>query len=255
MSLHDRIKAAKNKKTKFMVVAGRRFGGKSSSLGTLPGKTLIIEITDKEAGADGAVAVAREQGNTVDVVTGIDCEDTLGLAREAFEAGYDNVAVDGLSALSEVEAEKPKVKKMLNAGGNAVFGGWRVIGGELTNLIQELKALSLEFNKPVVLTLALKEKLDGEGNVVHLDPECKGNLAISFIKGKCKTFLIARKATDKDGKPLYVIQTRDDDVYNARIDGVLAKDNPGGFRAEIEKVEKGKPGLAGFLEFMDAYWD
>ena len=255
MNLAERIKSKQNAKSKFIVLAGRRFGGKSSSLGTLPGKTLIIEITDKEAGADGAIAVAKELGNTVDVVTGNDSQDALELAAAGFAEGYDNVAVDGISALSEVEADKPKIKKMLNAGGNSVFSGWRMIGNELTELIQGLKRLSISNNKPVILTLALKEKLDGEGNIVNLEPDAKGNVAISFIKGKCNTFLIARRAADSDGHPLYVIQTKDDEVYNARVDGVLAKDNPSGFRTELDKVgDPSKVGFAGFLNFMDNYW-
>jgi len=256
MSLRSRVQEKKTQKPKFILVAGPRFGGKTGALGTLPGKTLVIEITDKESGSDGAVAVAEASGNTLDVVTGNDCDDVLALAKEAFAEGYDNVAVDGISALTEVEADKPKVKKHLQGTGNAVFVGWRMIGDSITQLIQDLKSLSLEVNKPIVLTLALKENKDREGNVTSTDVDTKGNMAESFIRGKCKFYLVARMAADKDGNPLYVLQTGDDGIYGARLDGVLSEDNPKGFRTQVSKLEEGqKAGLAAVLDFLGNYWN
>jgi len=235
MNLSDRIKEKQQNKTKLIVVAGPRFGGKTGSLGTLPNKTLVIEITDKESGSDGALAVAKVTGNSLDVVTGNDCEDALALAKEAFNLGYDNVAIDGISALTEVEADKPKIKKQLEGTGNAVFAGWRLIGTAVVNLIQDLKQLSAEVNKPIILTLALKEIKDREGNVTSTDVETKGNMAESLIRGKCPFYVVARMAADKDGNPLYVLQTKDDGLYGARLDGVLSEHNPKGFRTEKSK--------------------
>lgn len=255
MSLLERIQRRKSESPKLIVLAGRRFGGKSSSLGTLPGKTLIIEITDKEAGAEGAISVARQNGNEIDIVTAIDCKDATELTKEALEADYDYVAVDGLSALSEVEAEKPKVKKMLDGTGNSVFVGWRMIGNELIDFLQSMKQLSLQYNKPVIVTLALAETKDKEGNITSVDPACKGNMALEFIKGKVKYFVTARRAQDDKGNEIYVLQTRDDEVYPARLDGVLAKDRPAGYRTEIDKVPEGqKVGFAALLDFLNNYW-
>lgn len=256
MSLQDRIKAAKSKKTKFIVSAGLRFGGKTASLGTLPGKTLLAVIGTKESGAAGAVKVAEITGNHIDVIDDIhDGKDAVAVARQAFEDGYDNVAVDGLSAITEVEAEKPKAKKMLDAGGNSVFAGWRIIGTETINMIQELKELSTEYNKPVILTMALKDpKADSTGNLSALEADIKGQMPLGFIKGKCPYFVCARLVSDKDGNPVHVLQTKPDSLYPCRLDGVIAKDLPVGFRTELDKLEAGQPvGFDALLQFLSQY--
>lgn len=255
LTLSDRIAQSKNKKTKFILSAGLRFGGKTASLGTLPGKTLLAIVGNKESGAEGAIKVAEECGNTIDVVDVVDGSDILTVTRDALEAGYDNVAVDGLSAVTEVEAEKPKVKKMLNAGGNSVFAGWRMIGTEVIDMIQGLKALSSEFNKPVVLTMALKDpKADASGNIGVLEGDVKGQMSLSHIKGKCAYFVCARQASDKEGKPVFILQTKSDDLYPARLDGVLAKDLPKGYRTEKDKIEEGQlVGFAALLDFLENY--
>lgn len=256
MSLHDRIKKAKNKKTKFIVSAGLRFGGKTGSLGTLPGKTLLAVVGTKESGAAGAIKVAELTGNHIDVIDDIqDGNDALAVARQAFEDGYDNVAVDGLSAITEVEADKPKVKKHLTAGGNAVFAGWRMIGTETVNMIQGLKDLSTEFDKPVILTMALKDpKADNTGNLGALEADIKGQMPLGFIKGKCPYFVCARLVSDKDGNPVHVLQTKPDDLYPCRLDGVMARDLPKAFRTEIDKVEEGQPvGFDALLQFLSNY--
>lgn len=255
LNLKERIAATKNKKTKFILSAGLRFGGKTASLGTLPGKTLLAIVGNKESGAEGAIKVASENENVIDVVNVIDSKDVLEVAKQALEAGYDNVAVDGLSALSEAEAEKPKIKKMLSATGNAVFGGWRAIGNELIDLIQGLKDLSSDYNKPIVLTMALKDpKTDSTGNLAPLEIDAKGNMALSYIKGRCPFYVCAREASDKEGNSVYVLQTTPDELYAARLDGVLAKDLPKGFRCQKEKIEKGQlVGFSGLLNFLENY--
>jgi hypothetical protein len=255
MNLAERIKQAQEQNTKLIVTAGLRFGGKTAGLGTLPGKTLLGVAKDKESGAQGAVKVANENGNTLDYTFIEDASDAVGVARAAFEAGYDNVAIDGTTAITEIEAEKPKIKKQLTAGGNSVFGAWRAIGTEVVTMIQELKKLSAEYNKPVVLTLALKDpKADATGNYAPLDPDVKGQMALSEIKGKCPYFVCARAAADSEGNTVYVLQTSPDDLYPARLDGVLAKDLPKGFRTEVDKVEEGGlVGYAALLDFLSGY--
>jgi len=254
MDLRSRIKQSQEADNKFILTAGLRFGGKTSGLGTLPGKTLLAIAKDLESGAKGAVNVAKECGNHVDYIFFEDGTDILELAKAAFDGGYDNFAVDGLTALSEIEADKPSVKKLITSAGNSVFKGWRMIGESLVNTIRGLKRVSAEYNKPVVVTLALKDpKADATGAYAALEPEVKGNMALGEIRGKCPYFVCARRAEDGDGKPVYVLQTTPDDMFPARLDGVLAKNLPKGFRTEADKVEDGqKIGYAALLDFLNS---
>ena len=255
MNLADRIKKSQQKETRLIVTAGVRFAGKTAGLGTLPGKTLLAITADKESGAMGAVKVAEENGNQLDFVFITDAADALSVAKEALGSGYDNVAVDGLTAITEVEAEKPGVAKLLNSTGNGVYAGWRAIGNEVVGLIQDLKALSADTGKPIVLTLAFKDpKPDASGTISTLEPDIKGQMALSVIKGKCPFFVCAKRAHDKDGNPLHVLQTAPDDIYPARLDGVMAKDLPKGFRTERDKVEEDEPvGYDALLKFLNSY--
>jgi len=251
MSVLDRIKQYEEQEGNFILLAGDRFGGKTTNLGSLPGKTLLLEIADKESGSKGAIALAKDLGNHVDVVTAYDCADVIAIVTEALEMDYDNIAVDGLSALTEVESEKPDIKKQL-LNSSKKWDGWREVGGRVIEVLEFLKRTARETGKTTVLTLALKVKYDAEGNVYQNDVDAKGNMAIGFIKGKCPYYVIARKTTDPDGIPLRVIQTIDADGFNARLDGFLEKDNPKGFRCEKEKVGEGEPvGLAALLNFLN----
>lgn len=251
MSLRERILKTKASKGRFIVVAGPRLGGKTTSLGTLQGKTLLLEVTDKESGSLGAVNMAKKLGHTLDVVNVSDCDDIGALVEEALALDYDNIAIDGLSAMTEVEMEKPKIKKLLSSSAGK-WDAWRVMGDTIVDSMQRLKSMARESGKNIVLTLALKEKHNADGVVVATDVDAKGNMAESFIKGKCPYYVISRLAADNEGNPLRIIQTYNDGVYTGRLDGVFDTNNPKGFRSDPDKVEEGKlVGLAAVIEFIN----
>jgi len=251
MSLDKRKKLSQKDKGNLVFVAGPRFGGKTTALGTLPGKTLLLEISSKESGSLGAVNMARKLDNQLDVVETVDCDDVETLVEAAIKQGYNNIAIDGLSALSVVEQEKPKVKAMLNSKGNAVFEGWRIMGTRLTDMLQHLKDTARSNQVNVVLTVALYEKADKE-DVMHTHLELKGNMAEGFIKGMCPYFVVSRQARNADGKLVRVIQTYDDGMFNARLDGVFDDDNPKFFKADPAKAEPGEAiGLAAVVNFIN----
>ena len=79
-------------------------------------------------------------------------------------------------------------------------------------------------------------------------------MAESYIRGKCPNYVIARAMADKDGNMIHVLQTKPDAAYGARLDKVLAKDLPNGFRTEIDKVpESDKVGFDALLTFLNNY--
>jgi hypothetical protein len=250
MSLKKRIQETKREQGLFVVLAGPRLGGKTTTLGTLPGKTLLLEVADKESGSLGAVNMAKSLGNNLEVVRVHDCADIQALVEEALTLDYDNIAIDGISALTEVECEKPKVKKMLE-GASAKWDGWKIMGDTIVDLLQYLKHASRASGKTIVATMALKEKFNPDGVVVTTEMDAKGNMTETFIKGKCPYYVVARLAADAEGNPLRILQTYNDGVYTARLDGIFDSNNPKGFRSDPTKVEQGQDvGLAAMVKYL-----
>jgi len=247
----DRLKKQKEVSGIFLCVAGPRFGGKTTTLGTLKGKTLLIDISDKESGSRGAVNMAAKMGvETFDVVTGYDCADVASIVEEAITLGYDNIAIDGLSALTEVEMEKPAIARLLK-GEKTKWTGFALMGKAVTDLLQYLKTTSAESGKNIIITVALKEKTNSEGEVMDTGLDLRGQMAEGFITGRCPYFVVSRLAVDGEGKPLRILQTYSDGVYEGRLDGIFDDDNPKAFRSDPEKVEEGKPvGLDALLTYL-----
>jgi hypothetical protein len=97
-------------------------------------------------------------------------------------------------------------------------------------------------------------KADATGGYAPLEADVKGQMALSEIRGKCPYFVCARAATDSEENTVYVLQTKPDDMYPARLDGVLSKDLPKGFRTEIDKVPEGELiGYAALYNFLNNY--
>lgn len=245
----DRLKKQKEVSGIFLCLAGPRFGGKTTTLGTLPGKTLLIDISDKESGSRGAVNMADRMGvKTFDVVTGLDCKDVKELVAEGVAAGYDNIAIDGLSALTEVELESPIV---VRAGKSDKWKGWEQLGKHVTDLLQSLKKTAAASGTNIIFTVALKEKTNAEGEVTEVKLDLKGNMAEGYITGRCPYFVVSRLASDAEGKPVRILQTYSDGIYNGRLDGYLEDTYPKSFRSNPDRVEAGQPvGLAALLGFL-----
>lgn len=248
----DRLVKDHSKAGLFICLAGPRFGGKTTTLGTLPGKTLLIDIASKESGSRGAVAMGKRLGNQVDVIIGKNCDDAAELAKAAVAEGYDNVAIDGISALTEVEVESPKFRMLEKQN---IWKAYGHVGDQVKNLIRTLKEIANSSAVNVVITAALSEKSNSEGVVTETGLVSKGKVALDEIKGRCPYFVVSHQVPASDPKEgmLRILRTKTDElgVYQARLDGVFDNDNPRGFRADPEQVEEGQPvGLAALIDFL-----
>lgn len=246
--ISDRLKKGRNDKGLFICVAGPRFGGKTTTLGTLPGRTLLIDIASKESGSRGAEAMAKRLGNQLDVIEGTNCKDVRDLVAEAIKEGYENVAIDGLSALTEVELDTPAMAVKLKTN---VWEAYAGLGKTIRDLIQDLKTCALENPINVVMTVALTEKTNSDGEVTSTDLFAKGKVTEQEVNSRCPFFVVARLAPSKDGDMVRVLQTYDDGIYKGRLDGVFDDNNPKAFRSDPDKVEAGQPvGLDALIQYI-----
>lgn len=250
--IKERLVTDHSKSGLFICVAGPRFGGKTTVLGTLPGKTLLIDIASKESGSRGAVAMGKRLGNQVDVVIGKDCQDAADLAMAAVQEGYDNVAIDGISALTEVEVESTKFRMLEKQN---VWKAYGHVGDQVKNLIRVLKEISNEHPINVIITAALSEKSNSEGVVTETGLVSKGKVALDEIKGRCPYFVVAHQVPSRnaDEGMLRILRTKTDEagVYQARLDGIFDNVNPKGFRADPEQVPEGElVGLAALIDYL-----
>jgi hypothetical protein len=237
----------------FLCLAGPRFGGKTTTLGTLKGKTLLIDISDKESGSRGAVNMAAKLGNEqFEVVTGQDCKDVAAIVAEALVLDYDNIAIDGLSALTEVALEEPTIQRLLK-GEKTKWTAFAMMGKSVTDLLQYLKKSATDTGKNIIITVALKEKTNSEGEVTSTNLDLRGQMAEGFITGRCPYFVVSRLAKDAENKPVRVLQTYSDGVYEGRLDGIFDGDNPKAFRSDPETLEPGQPiGLDALFGYLRA---
>jgi hypothetical protein len=232
MSILDRVnnKSPKGKKL-FGIVAGARLAGKTTLVGTLPGKTLLLQATIHESGSESAVALAKKSGNQLDVVNFDSITDLETLIKELRnDKVYDNVVVDSLSAVTEMKYSEPAIKKMIKIDNWAAF---REIGECTTAVILALKELTypdrVTMPKNTFLTCALSIKLDKAGVVVDVSLDCKGNVATSNVTkyGEAVVIVAAPLVGENGAKGKHRLLTKSVDVWPARIDGILDEDNPG----------------------------
>jgi hypothetical protein len=248
MSLLDRIKENKKSQGLFICLAGPRFGGKTTTLGTLPGKTLLIDIAAKESGSRGALSMAKRLGNELDVVVGTTAKDIVGLVEEGVKLGYDNIAVDSLSAMTEVELDSPAIARKIKIN---VWDGYADLGKNVRDFIEHMKTLTITNEVNIITTVALTEKTNSDGVVTSTDLFAKGKVTEQEINSRCPFFVVSRLAPGKDGDLVRILQTYDDGVYKGRLDGVFDSNNPKAFRSDPETVEDGQPvGMAALIEYI-----
>jgi hypothetical protein len=234
MSVLAKIMQARREAGVFGVVAGTRLGGKSTLGGTLPGKTLMLQAKLIETGSRSAEAMAKKAGNELDIAE-FDTLPTLVaiLGELRTDTIYDNVYIDGLSAINEMKSREPDMKKLFVKN---VWDAYREVGDSAMNILYLAKLLAEESGKNVFFTLAMKEKYDAMGNLANLDADLKGNMTLGSIKRLCPIVLCVRSRMDDQGKLHREILTKTDGVYSARIDLLLDDNNPGVVEANLAKV-------------------
>lgn len=228
--------AAKEKEAGiFAVVAGARTSGKSTIPGTLPGKTLMLQAALLETGSKSASNLAKELGNDLTVISFEDCVQLVSILEDPDVGNFDNIYIDGLSAVTDMLFNSPEVKKSTKKN---TWDGFRDLWVAATDLLLMAKGMATTHN--VFFSLAVKEKYDSSGMLIAIEPEVKGNATIGSIQKLCPTILytIAENYEDEEGV-LHVdrkLITSYRGVYAGRIDSLLDNQNPGVIEADLGKV-------------------
>jgi hypothetical protein len=220
----------------FGVVAGPRLSGKTTLAGTLPGKTLLLQAEVYESGAGSAVALAKKNGHDLDIVEFSNLQQLRAQISElAGDEVYDNIYVDGVSAITEM---KSREADCVAATKKNEWAGYRILGEQVLDLVFELKNLTYPKNaskaKNVFATLAIKVK--DTGGVTDLVFESVGNMAVTGLTKLGEAVLTLVQEPTEDGGYHRVLVTSTKDHWPGRIDGLLDEDNPGVIEPDLSKV-------------------
>lgn len=232
MSIMERLKKVDRDTGIFGVVGGLRLDGKSTLGGTLPGKTLLLQADVIETGSESALALASRLGNQLDVVSFDSLHDCLDILKDKEILEYDNIYIDGLSAINEMRYVAEDVQK---ASKKNIWDAFRILGDDLRKFLLTAKKITT-LGPNVFLTLAYKSTVDANGNISELKPDVKGNVTISEIQRLCPVVVAVTKSFDDDGKLVRKLLTKSDEVYPARVDSLLDDDNPGVLPADLSLV-------------------
>lgn len=221
----------------FAVVAGQRCSGKTTLAGTLKGKTLLLQASVWESGAESAKKLAAQLGNDL-TAYGFESLPELHTILKELETDevYDNVFVDGLSAITEIKYREPAVVAMSKKD---TWAGWRAIAEESTDVILQLKSLTYKSktkkNKNVFLTIAIDVKADPNGMPVEVEMVAKGQVAISNVSKFAAGVLTVALMNGEKGVERKLI-TRNTGVFAGRLEGLLDSANPGIMNANLSEV-------------------
>jgi hypothetical protein len=228
MSFKDRIKR-NDVGGLYGVVAGLRLLGKTTLAGTLPGKTILFQAQLLETASSSAEQLAKELGNSLDTIEFSSVGDLRELLLSKETKTYDNVYIDGLSAVSEMIYNGREIQALLKKNQWEAF---REIGDELREFQLMCKQFTID-----------------TGKNLFMDPVVKGQVALEAIKKYAPVVVAVTNEMDESGNLHRFIITKSDGVYPARIDSVLDHNNPGRFEAD-NFSEPSQAGLAGLINFL-----
>jgi hypothetical protein len=242
VSILDRLnKQAKSEGKKlFAVVAGPRLAGKTTLAGTLPGKSLLLQAAVLESGSESAKALATLRGAELAVLTFTSVAELKEIIADLrTDTAFQNVYVDGVSALTEMKVTEPKIAAKMKTDNWAAF---RELGDDMRSLLKELKELTYsekaKLPKNVFLTCALAVKLDKNGTIVDVSLEAKGNVTVTEITKLGEAVLtVMPPVRTEQGEGQHRLITKSQEWWPGRIDGLLADKNPGVIEpADLSKV-------------------
>jgi len=239
LSILDRIKAEKKVTGKklFGVIAGRRLSGKSTIAGTLPGRTLMIQASILESGSESAVSLARLLKNDLYVTTFNSPSDLMRIIKELEQdKDFDNIYIDGVTAVTEQLTVDPRISAITKKNN---WDGFRELGIEVRAFMHAAKNLTYPGNaakaKNVFVTCSLKTKSDPNGNIIDVEMEAKGNVAVSEITKLGEAVITLVKVQTDDGEVRKLL-TKSQGYWPGRIDGLLDQENPGMIDPDLGQV-------------------
>lgn len=234
MSVKQKIEDRKKSQGVFGCVAAQRLGGKSTLAGTLPGRTLMLQAAILETGSKSALKLAKRLGNDLTVHEFKDLTDLVKRLDSFNPADYDNLYIDGISALTELKVGESDVAAIMKRD---QWAGYRIVGESVRNFMKMAKGMSHEDGTNVFITLALQPKNDANGNVTELVPALKGNVALAEISRLCPVFVtLLPPIKDDDGNTIREMVTASQGVYPGRIDHLLDDENPQVLEADLSKL-------------------
>lgn len=223
-----------------ILVTGRSGSGKTSVAGTLPGKTLLLQVAGKEFGAETARAIASARGNSLDAIAVSSISDFMAVAEELkSDSAYDNVYIDSLSGLTFLVADDPEVAQLIQArkGGNP-FVGYSRIQAEMDAVHKAyISLLYAPTKKPknVLFSLAIEPKLDAAGTPAEIAPVIAGRASYQIFTRPAPTILVL--ATRVNGGDLErVMLTSNHGQYIARVNGLTDETNPKQMEPDLNKL-------------------
>lgn len=203
----------------FAAIGGERLAGKSTIAGTLPGKTLLVQPAAIEAGNLSPKVLAESLGNTLDIVELARYQDFFELLSDEEILAYDNLYIDGISAVTEQIYRSPEYVAK-TADGN-VFKGFALIHDVVDDLIGALKNFSAKHDKNVFVTFAT-ESLRGPGGAVNeVKVIAKGKFPSKFVEKAAGNVLQVVLHQDEDGSTKRVLVVGTTGPYHARIGDIL----------------------------------
>jgi len=221
----------------FGVVAGRRLSGKSTLAGTLPGKTLVLQVGILESGSKSAEALAKQNGNDITVVTFQTIEELETILVELkADTAFDNIFIDSLSAVTEMKYNQADVQKTLKRDNWAAF---REIGKSASDILLGAKSLTYpdQTKKPknVFITIAIEIKTDANGNPIDVSLVAKGNKALSEVTKLGEAVVSVIQIETETGMQRKLL-TRTANNFPGRVDNVLDQQNPGMIDANLTEL-------------------
>jgi hypothetical protein len=147
-------------------------------------------------------------------------------------ADYDNIFIDGISAVSAMKADEPAVEKLSKTN---VWEAYKIIGDSMRDFIFLCKEISTS-GKNVISTLALTPEINANGSLTGLKPVTKGKVVLQEISGKVPIFVTLRLADTDKGETKREMVTLSDSIYPGRIDSLLDDNNPRVMDADLGKL-------------------
>lgn len=219
---------------KLIAVLGERASGKSTIVGTLPGKTCMF-IMRGEAGGGAARALAKKHGNTVDIVDLPTYQNLVELLNEKIPGGeydsYDNLAFDSLTIISEEVYKSKEVSMVRNKN---AFDGNDLYKLKVIDFVVKLKSFTNKFN--VLCTCAIK--------VERGENELPTDFDLTMIGGKTKNAVIGAFSNitciytmqAEDGSVKRRLITNNWNGLTCRLQDILDEDNPKKIDPDLSKV-------------------